>query len=298
MPARSAFVLYVDADERVTAGDRAALDPLLDDASVVACTVRFRPRPGLTRYRECRIFRNHPRMSCSSTINEAMLPALRDVDARDGLRIAPSEVAIDHVGGDGDQQARHEAVLRLLRARLAAEPTRASTWYHLGQTLEGLGDRPGALAAWRRAVSVARHRMPASALDRAAWVELLRHLPSDAPEFRGLLAEARARYPGDHTLAWIGGRALMAEGRYDEAIPIFERLLDIEASELCEDHVAHDARIFGELPHESLGLCHFRLGRNEEGARHYARAAMARYPATSERKSSYLPAGERSIRST
>ena len=35
-------------------------DPLLDDASVLGCTVQFRPQSGYTRYREYRLFRRRP----------------------------------------------------------------------------------------------------------------------------------------------------------------------------------------------------------------------------------------------
>ena len=51
------WILYIDADERVASWDRAALEPILADPRAIACTVRFRPQTGYTRYREHRLFR-------------------------------------------------------------------------------------------------------------------------------------------------------------------------------------------------------------------------------------------------
>jgi glycosyltransferase involved in cell wall biosynthesis len=60
--ARGRWILYIDADERIGPVPPAERDRLLSDDSVVAYTVRFRPRSGFTRYREHRIFRNDPRI--------------------------------------------------------------------------------------------------------------------------------------------------------------------------------------------------------------------------------------------
>ena len=141
--ATGAWILYIDADERARDWDRAALDALLDDRSLVACTVRFRPRSGYTRYREYRLFRNDPRIRFHGVIHETMLPAIQRVVAEDGRRIGESDLAIDHVGYDGERTAKHRRNLPLLRARLAAEPDHVYCWQQLGHTLLALGTRRG-----------------------------------------------------------------------------------------------------------------------------------------------------------
>jgi tetratricopeptide (TPR) repeat protein len=90
-----------------------------------------------------------------------------------------------------------------------------------------------------------------------------------------VLEEALAKFPGDHTLRWIEGRALMSAGRFAEAISRFQGLAAIDPETFCDDLIAYDVRIFGVQTYDSLGVCHFRLGDYAASARYYARAAAA-----------------------
>ena len=273
--ATGAWILYIDADERARDWDRAALDVLLDDRSLVACTVRFRPRSGYTRYREYRLFRNDPRIRFHGVIHETMLPAIQRVVAEDGRRIGESDIAIDHVGYDGERTAKHRRNLPLLRARLAAEPDHVYCWQQLGHTLLALGDQAGALGAWRRGLDVARRRAEPRATDRSLYLDLLLHGARAGEGRTPLLTEALRHFPDDPLLAWIDGHALIGEGRASEAIAVFEGLRAIDAEARCDDRIAYDARLFGAYSDEALGLCYFRLGRFRESARSYALAEAA-----------------------
>jgi tetratricopeptide (TPR) repeat protein len=269
------WILYIDADEEVPTGDPARLRADLADGGLVAATVRFRPRSGFTRYREYRLFRNDPRIRFRHVIHETMVPAIRDVARADGLRIGRSDLALDHFGYDGNQAPKHRRDIPLLRARLAREPDHVYSWHHLGRALAGLGDLNGALAAWWRAVAVVRAGGAPGPLDRLPYGSLLleARVAAEAP---ALLTEARALFPRDHLFAWIEGKRLMAAGRLEEAVPVFEQLLAVDAETSCdEDGIAYDARIFGLFAWDALALCHFRLGRYRESAGYYARAAAA-----------------------
>ena len=271
--ARGQWILYIDADERLRDATRPAVEAALAEPGVVAHTVRFRPQTGFTRYREYRIFRSDPRIRFQGVIHETMLPGIRQVAASDGLRIAHSAFAIDHVGYDGDQRRKHERNVPLLRARLQADPGHVFSWHHLGRTLEALGDVEGAMDAWQRALEVVRqgtHREPADSLP---YVALIGHRLKAGSAPRDLLDEAKRRCPGNLLLTWLEGRTLMAAGRYRQARELFERLTAVDARTLCDDALAYDARIFGLSSYESLALCCFRLGRFAESAAYYARAA-------------------------
>ena len=272
--ARGAWILYIDADERAREWGGATLDALLGDPSLVACTVRFRPRSGFTRYREYRLFRNDPRIRFHGVIHETMLPAIQRVIAEDGRRIGESDLAIDHVGYDGELTAKHRRNLPLLRARLAAEPDHVYCWQQLGHTLLALGDEAGAIGAWRRGLDLVRRRAEPLATDRSLYLDLLLHAARAGEGRTPLLAEALRHFPDDPLLAWIDGHALIGEGRPAEAIPIFEGLRAIDADVRCDDRVAYDARLFGAYSDEALGLCYFRLGRFRESARCYALAEV------------------------
>jgi hypothetical protein len=270
--ATGAWILYIDADERAVDGGRATIDALLADPRLVACTVRFRPRSGYTRYREYRLFRNDPRIRFQAVIHETMLPGIQQVVAEDGRRIGQSDLAIDHVGYDGELTAKHVRNLPLLRARLAAEPEHVYCWQQLGHTLLALGDEAGALAAWRRGLDVIRRHPEPLAADRGLYLDLLLHAARAGEGRTPLLGEALGHFPDDPLLAWIHAHALIGEGRPADAIPILEDLRAIDADTRCDDRVAYDARLFGAYADEALGLCYFRLARFRESARFYALA--------------------------
>ena len=273
--ARGRWILYIDADEEARALDREALAGQLANPSLVATSVRFRPRTGFTRYHECRLFRSDPRIRFRNVIHETMVPDIHTVARTDGLGIGRSDLALDHYGYDGDQRAKHLRDVPLLRERLARDPEHIYSWNHLGRALAGLGDVDGALIAWRRAVAIVRDRGIASALDRLPYGSLLLR-PETSVEAPALLAEALDRFPGDHLFGWVQGQHLRAAGRLVEAVACFERLAAIDGETFCaEDGIAYDARIFGLLAYEALALCHFRLGRYPESARYYARAEAA-----------------------
>jgi tetratricopeptide (TPR) repeat protein len=271
--ARGNWILYIDADERVAPVSPAERDRLLSDDSVVAYTVRFRPRSGFTRYREHRIFRNDPRIRFHGVIHETMLPGIRAVAAADGLRVLPSTVAIDHLGYDGDQRRKHARNIPLLRARLADDPDHGYSWQHLGHALEGVGDDEGARHAWLGGVEAARRRAVAFAPDSLSYVALMHRELARGADVTPLLDEAIARYPDNHAVRWIEARALLRRGLAAEALPIFAGLTEVDTEALVEeDPLAYDGRIFGAWAIAGLGLCCFRLGRYGESARHYARA--------------------------
>jgi tetratricopeptide (TPR) repeat protein len=272
--ARGAWILYIDADERVTAGERPDLDPLLDDARLAALTVRFRPITGFTRYREYRLFRNRPDLRFAGVIHETHVPALLALCAREKMGIADSALAIDHLGYDGDISHKHGRNLLLLRARLAADPRHVYSWGHLGVTLHGVGDEEGAEDAWRRGVQVVREKRARSISDSAPYVDLAHCLirrGADA-DAAALLDEGLGLFPDNFTLRWLRARALVDAERFAEALPILEGLVATDPEVAGGGVLAHDERIFGLFACEALGLCCFRLGRYAESARWYGRA--------------------------
>ncbi len=271
--ARGAWILYIDADERVSAGGRAELEPLLRDPHLAACTVRFRPVTGFTRYREYRLFRNRPDLRFAGVIHETHVPALIDVCAREGLAIADSAVAIDHLGYDGDLAHKHRRNLPLLRERLASDPNHVYSWCHLGVTLHGMGDQEGAEQAWRQGVQVVRQKQARTIADSGPYVDLTHTLMRRGQPVTELLDEALFFFPDNFTLQWLRARALIEEGQFAAALPIVERLAATDPEVELGGVLAHDERIFGLFAYEALGLCCFRLGRYAESARWYGRAA-------------------------
>lgn len=265
------WILYIDADERVTAWNDADLRDVLLEPATIACTVRFRPQTGFTRYREHRLFRRRPDLRFEGVIHESILPSVEAIRKREGARVANSDVAIDHLGYDGDLAAKHARNRPLLEERLARDPSHVYSLDHLGLVLAATGDEAGAEAAWRRAIAAAAsHDAPAPG-DVLPFLHLASHLAARGRDARALLDTARARYPDDHALAWLEARVRLESGDPAGALPIFATLGAIDAERLCGD-TAWDASIFGANAHAAAGLCAFRLGRHGEAAAYYARA--------------------------
>jgi tetratricopeptide (TPR) repeat protein len=270
--ARGAWVLYIDADERVVEFDRDLAAAELSDPRYACYRVLFRPAAGLTRYREYRLFCNHPELRFRGLIHESIVPALEALCARTGLAVGDSHVALDHLGYDGDQRAKHERNLPLLRARLARDPRHVYSLDHLGTTLLAVGDEAGAEGAWRRAIEIVRASGGRAASDGLPWFHLAAFLLERGRDAAALLDEACAAFPDNHSLTWLRGRALLTAGDYAGAMTAFAALARVDVEVLASGSLAFDATIFGVGAHAALGLCAFRLGRYAESAAHYSRA--------------------------
>jgi hypothetical protein len=272
--ARGDWILYLDADERVVTGVRHELEGVLSDPQLAACTVAFRPVTGYTRYRERRLFRRHPAIRFEGVIHETIGPSLARL-AAEGLRIGSSDVAIDHLGYDGDLGRKHRRNVPLLRRRLAGDPLHVYSWHDLGCALEALGEEAEAEACWRRAVDIVRAKPVPAETDLVPFLDLLRLRQRRGEDVGALLGEALQRFPGSPLLDWMEARELIARGLHGAALPRLERLASFDAGSFCDAGVAFEQRILTELCCEALGLCCWALGRFAAAAAWYERAAQA-----------------------
>lgn len=129
------------------------------------------------------------------------------------------------LGPDMDEQANARRMLAAEEARAAAEPANAWAWYALGEVRARLGDHPGAVAAFDRAIAIG---LPF----RAFWYQF--------GYYRALIetgAHERALQHADATIETMKGEnleeshywrgvALERLGRPDEARASFARALD------------------------------------------------------------------------
>lgn len=274
--ARGEWILYIDADERVRDPDRASIEQRLRAAPEVALRVLLRPFVDSTPFYEHRLWRSDPRIRFRGVIHEQVVDAIYRVAAEDRRPVAMwPGLALDHVGYEGDQSAKHERNLPLLRRRLAEDPSNMFNWCHLARILRATGDVQGAEEALEEAVTVARRSPPlklGAAMGSLAWADLvtLRHERGD--DVAELLAEGRARWPAQWQLVWIEGQIHLDQGRLDQAAECFRQLLQVDLRSLPAAGVSYDERLFGVFAQSSLGLALFRLGRYAEAAEAYAAA--------------------------
>jgi tetratricopeptide (TPR) repeat protein len=290
--ARGRWILYIDADERLAPVERATLEALLAPGDLAACHLWFRPKSGYTLYREYRLFINDPDIRFRGIIHEKMTPDLFRVAGQRGLRIAEADLLLEHMGYDGPQEHKNRRNLPLLRAELALRPDNAYNWHHLGQVCAGLGDRQGALDAWRRSLALIRRCGAERASDWMVYVDLIKRPDTDRAEARALHREAMALFPGNSLLRFCGAMLDSQEGDQESAIEVFQQLAAIDAETFCDRLTAFDKRLFGEFAWAALGACHFKLGRFEESAAYFARAAAADPQSLEYRAKHLLAAGK------
>jgi tetratricopeptide (TPR) repeat protein len=271
--ARSEWILYIDADERLAHTDRTTVERLLRDADEIAFRVLLRPMRGATPYREYRLWRNDERIRFEGIIHERVVPAIQRVALQDGRPIGDCDLLLEHEGYDGNQDHKHLRNLPLLRAELPRDPDNLFKHHHLARVLQDLGQEEEAAAVLSDAAELARRR-PGDPLGVLVFVDLVRVCRDRGEDVTELLAEARARYPNNKLLWWVQAAAQASHGRYGESLELLDQLLAVDVSALPDEGPAYDQRIFGEFAYEARGLCLFRLGRYAEAADAYARASQ------------------------
>jgi hypothetical protein len=267
--ARGAWILYIDADERLLPISRERVRSRLEHANEVALRVRLRPFAGATPYWEYRLWRSDPRIRFDGVIHEKVTPSIGAVAAADRLTVSESELFLDHVGYDGDQTRKHERNLPLLQAQLSAEPANSYNWSHLAKVLEVLGESTESDAALERAVDVARES--GASPGGLAFAALIRRRQEQGEDAADLLDEALTRYPDTVLLAWLKVRAEIDAGRYEHALRWLGRF-DVDTTMPIEDTISYPMELFGARVPDARGLCLFRLGRFRDAATAYAQA--------------------------
>ncbi|MDR3471338.1 MAG: glycosyltransferase [Devosia sp.] len=272
------WILYIDADERLSLPPGAHLLDNLGDPNVVVGRVGFRPTLNATPYREYRLFRNDPRLRFKGSMHETILPDYEALKASIGATEGESPAEITHLGYEGDQMHKHRRNLPLLRSAIAAEPRRVYYWHHLSSTLAGLGEDEEALAVAK--AGMARVDRATATLTSDAVASMLAQTCAGLMHAAGedplpMVEQGLALYPGNRALELVKARILLDQGRTAVALPILEVLAAIDSASYADPVLAFDRRIFDVYAPDLRGVALLRLGRREAAAEAFARAAAA-----------------------
>jgi len=199
-----------------------------------------------------------PGIRFEGLMHETIWPGISRSLEEDGGEIGECGLVLDHVGYDGPQDHKHERNLPLLEKALAENPDHVYCWYHLGMVYFGLGRPEAAREAWRTGIEAVRKK-------KQRWA-------TDSQEAGGLLEEARRLFPEEQQLVWLDGHHLVRDGRLEEAVELFERLLHERESGRVDTDIGYDDRQFTSSTYATIASCCFQLGRYGEGGRYFALA--------------------------
>ncbi len=272
------WILYIDADERLEAIEKSKLRPYLEDASKVAHTVRFHPQKNHTPYRECRLFRNDPRIRYKGVIHETILPDIKKVAEVDGLDIGRIPFTIRHDGYDNAQTAKHLRNLPLLKKEVVSRPAYTYLWWHLGCVHMALNQEGEAEQQWKNGLDIIRQSNKTNPHDSLIYGELIRYYHTKGRRMDSLIEEALQKFPNQYYISWLKALFLKSKERYDQAAGIFKQLVGITPA-LIVDSISYNIELFGVLSLEPLGDCYFKSGELEKSLECYT-ACEALQPET------------------
>jgi tetratricopeptide (TPR) repeat protein len=274
----SDWILYIDADERLSCASDAPLKSLLE-GNAAAARVKFYPRPIMTAYAEYRVFRNDPRIRFSGAIHETVVPAVERVCQEDGIGIGDwFDVALIHHGYEGDQTLKHARNLPILRRAIADDPERVYLRYHLGAILEAIGLPGEAEVELNQGIELAESpsRLAQAKVEGSSCAQLLSNIyltAGDVERAFDCISRGLALYPGNCALHWAHARCLVAAGRARQAIDVLSGPLDRDAERFFDPAIAYDKQLFGEYRHGLMGSAWLRLNAFAEAAECFDRAA-------------------------
>lgn len=271
------WVLYIDADEVVAAGDHDRFRAhLAADRDHIAMRVRFVPRVGWTPYREYRLWRSRPAIRFGGIIHESIVSAVHHAGEQEDLAVGQTDLlTIQHYGYEGDQSHKYARDEPLLLAQLDQEPERIFLYDHLARIAEARGDSARAVDTWTHGVEQVRARPTAGSEDRLVYINLIIHRITrgdTGDDLVALVEEAFERFPRLPPLEYAGAVIEFARGESRRAADRLEWLVGLSLDEVIATGSSYDGRLFGEWAWNLLGLCHFALGEDAAAAVAFGRA--------------------------
>ena len=232
--ARGRWILYLDADEQLEAGQRKTLREMIgaapENIGAFECTL-FSPHTQLDGGRKMhtagypRLFRNYgyPTIKFIHRIHEQISPSIKAL----GKEIAPSPIRIFHSGYDAETDVikrKMERNYSLLLQQLRDEPENAYCWFQMGQTLNLMGLTDQAEQAFEMALKLGK--LPVHL--KASGLASLSHINGQRRAFGAALDYADksiAALPEQVFAHHLRAYALLYLERFAESAAAFEETL-------------------------------------------------------------------------
>jgi len=264
--AKGKWILSIDADERLRPLPRSYIQKLVIDPSKIAYTCKYYYLKNWTGLYRLRLFRNDSRIRFTGILHATVDDAVKEVALSDGLQIGKCNLVFNHLGYEGDSYKKYQRDLPLLIKDLEQNPENSFTWCRLGLIYYHLGKERRAQEANEKAIELVRKRGEFFPDESYPYIYLIQKRLSQEKDVGSLVEEALTHFPENPTLAFLKGRTLMHEKRFEDAIPFFKQLVSRGKEKDFDDSVAHDRRIFDEYAFDALATCYFRLGEHSKAS--------------------------------
>ena len=266
--AKSDWILYIDADERLSLPGGAVLGSRLDHAHWVGARLKFRPTVRGTPCLEYRLFRNRPDIRFVGAIHETVTPALEALTRGGALMVGDIDAELVHLGYEGDLTHKYQRNLPMLRRMVGEWPERLYYWLDLGKALAALGEIEEARKVCQEGLKLAARQTTATSRSIAALIaSCLADIMLDAGEdASAVIADGLAFHPGLPVLLYQQARASLKSGNDDMASSLADQLLATGKAGYSDPLISVDERLFGARALEIKSLVNIRLGRRKEAA--------------------------------
>lgn len=275
--ARSDWILYIDADERLSLPDGRRLTEQLGGNKVFAARVRFIASLNTTPYREYRLFRNDPRLRFHGAMHETILPDLEKLLRANEAIVAESPATITHYGYEGDLTHKFRRNVPWLRASVDREPKRLYYSYDLARCLSGLGEREEAMQLAHNVLAQATsssapldHTVGSAAADILASL-----LKLEGKESMPVIEAGLALKPGQPRLSYLKAELLAERGELEAAREVLEVLCAVDPETFMDPTIGYSRHLFTHLAPHLLGTILLRLGQVSQAAGVFARVAAS-----------------------
>jgi glycosyltransferase involved in cell wall biosynthesis len=222
---RTSHVLWLDADDRITAADlaRVRMEALAaGNAGLMLTLVAESPNPDFTSTcAQLRVFPAHPEHRFAGRVHEQIRPALE----RTGTPVATLDVTVRHLGYESEAAvlAKSRRNLRLCRReREDGNRGAAATWQYV-QAATLCGEHAEAAAAARETCGAPPPDAPEDILQSLrVTAGRCEHRLGRVPRAEATYRDAVTRHPQDPWARWHLGELLALTGRTEEAVPHLE----------------------------------------------------------------------------
>ncbi len=274
------WILYLDADERLAPGQSDKIRALLANRKVDAYQVLVRSVLSLDGGKKAtqvmpypRLFRKKEGVLFERSIHEQIAPSI----LRNGGKIVPADLVIEHIGYDRGFDALKKKVRRTLGPLLAIADQDSGDWYarfQLARSFMLVQDYPAvvhyATSAMRipgvptSTVSSLHNLLAEVALKTRNVGQAIRHCE-----------KSLTLTPNQAGALWFLAGSHMTQGNPRLAIPVLENLVVLSTTKGVSPATIDDLIIPADAVHEALGRCYFAIGSWERAAEAYASALRA-----------------------